>query len=171
MKIDILNQENRKVLSENITQTLAMFLMVAFASSFVLVAIYIAFRSNETLTLPFHTIWIFWFSVVIFFIVYGYFIYKNLKLPIIDFLKGKKKIQIAVLCEKRNNVKYTYHANTIVDFKQQPVLNEYFFKFEDFELQVSQEDYNAFKDGDTLKLSFAFFSNKLIQIEGFSNQL
>jgi len=167
---ELLNQENRKVLRENITQILAMFLILAFASSLVLGAIYIVFRDNESLKLPFHTIWIFWFSIKVFFIVYGYFIYKYLKLPINDFFFFFKKIQIAVLCEKRNNIKYTYHANTIVDFKQQPVLNEYFFKFDDFELQVNKEDYNNYNQGDTLLLSFAYYSNRLIQLEIFNKQ-
>ena len=170
MTVDILNQYNRKVLRENITQILAMFLMVAFASSLVLVAIYVVFRNNQSLNLPFHTIWIFWFSILIFLIVYGYFLFKQLKLPLIDFFKGKKKTQIVMLRSKRKNIKYTYHANTIVDFKQQPVLNEYFFKLDDFELQVNQEEYNTFNDGDTIKLSYAYYSNKLIQIESVNKQ-
>jgi hypothetical protein len=165
MTVDIVNQDNRKVLRENITQTLAMFLMVAVASSLVLGAIYIGFRNNDSLKLPFPTIWIFWFSILIFLIVYCYFLIKQLKLPLLDFFKGKKKTQIVVLRSKRINVKYTYHANTMVDFKQQPVLNEYFFKLDDFELQVNKEEYNTYNDGDTIKLSFAFYSNKLIQVE------
>jgi len=168
---ELLNQENRKVLRENITQTLAMFLIIAFASSLVLGAIYIVFRDNESLKLPFHTIWIFWFSVIIVLFVYGYFIIKQMRLPLLDYLKGKKKTQLMVLLSKRNNIKYTYHANTIVDFNQQPVLNEYFFKFDDFELQVNKEDYSNFNQGDTLLLSFAYYSNRLIQLEIFNKQL
>jgi hypothetical protein len=83
-------------------------------------------------------------------------------------LKGEKRIQLAVIHSKRNNVRYTYHANSIVDFKQQPVLNEYFFKLDNYELQVSQEYYNTFNDGDTIKLSLAYYSNKLLQIERFN---
>jgi hypothetical protein len=171
MTEESLNQENRKTLRENITQTLAMFLIIAFASSLVLGAIYIVFRDNESLKLPFHTIWIFWFSVIIFLFVYGYFIIKQMRLQLLDYLKGKKKTKFMVLLSKRNNIKYTYHANTIVDFKQQPVLNEYFFKFDDFELQVNKEDYNNFNRGDTLLLSFAYYSNRLIQLEIFNEQL
>jgi len=168
MTEESLNKENRKALRENITQTLAMFLIVAFAASLVLATIYVVFRNNDSLKLPFHTIWIFWLSILIFLFVYGYFLIKQLKLPLFDFFKGKKKTQLVVLRSKRNKVKYTYSANSIVDFRQQPVLNEFYFQFNDFELQVNQEDFNAYNDGESIKLSFAYYSNKLIQIENIN---
>ena len=167
--VEKLNLENRKILRENITQPIAMYLSVLLVAIILLGAIYIAATNDGFPKLHFNALWIFWGTSILFIIIYCSLLFRALRIPILDLLKGDKIIQYKKIIEKSKNKKYTASMDPIVDFKKQPVLEEYFFKFNEYELPVNSKVYELFHEGDEVKLSLSFYSNKVIQIERSNN--
>ena len=166
MIIEKLNPENRKTLKENIAQFSAGYLSVILLGF-----VYIAATHNGLPKLPFNALWIFWGISILFIIIYCSFLFRTLRTPILDLLKGDKIIHFEKIIEKRKNKKYTASMDPILDFKKQPVLEEYFFKFNEYELPVNSKVYELFHEGDEVKLSLSFYSNKVIQIERSNNSI
>ncbi len=169
MIIEKLNKENKKTLRENITQFGIMYIGVLLFAVFILGFLHFLLGKGEYSKMPFPAMWLFGGFFFLFIVIYLYFLNRDLKLPVLDILKGERKILYEKICEKKKTIKYGYHQNAGADFTTQPILYEYFFIFNDFKLQIELEDYDAFQESDKVKLSLSFFTNNVIQIERSKN--
>ena len=165
MQTEKLNDKNKAVLKSNLIQTCLPYIVASIVVTMVLGAVYILIDRTDLGTFPISKDILFWsiFSIVV--LLYAGIMFKALRPATLDLMRKIKIVQLEIIKDKKFKTSHSYHVSAPADLTNQPVLKEYFFKLNDIELQVSEQEYKNFEIGDRIKISITKYTKKVIQIE------